>query len=574
MRGSERGIHWTRWLWLPIVVPALVLAWLAWRSIASERELYLAELLAANQRLVTQQVAGIDARLQARVDDLAARMQEWGSDPDSVWMDPERIVLLGLRRGETGSRLLFGRGLCEDKGPDSSKVKLATSEFLESLQIELMDRIHAPCVETIDTNWLALREKQAAMAWSRSQHWQPLLENLFGALRARAQEAQLWMGDSAGLGAHLDHAGRGLSILRSQDGLCLVMREPLVPRGNGVLLLLDESKLLRKTIQDSLARVEGKRNHWGWRRQGQSGWSSFDGDTLEGMPMATGMLPRAGWEIGIWSERDELRTAARGRTVLLSLVLVLSLGVLLFTAWAAASAVDAQRQLLALKTDFVSNVTHELKTPLTSILMFAELLESGKAQARSQEFGGVIRKEAARLGSLIEGILSVARQEAGMGRPELVEVELRGLAEDLCRSLEPQATSKGVQLMVCGDGPLRIGTDPALLRSILQNLVDNAIKYGRSPGKVQVELEREKDQVRISVLDNGPGIAMDDQKKVFDRFFRGGSGLTRSISGTGLGLSIVRSAVSSLGGKIRLESSPEWGTRVTVTIPERSPGNG
>lgn len=573
MRGSERGIHWTRWLWLPIVVPALVLAWLAWRSIASERELYLAELLAANQRLVAQQVSGIDARLQERIDGLAARMQEWGSDPDSVWGD-EGTVLLGLRRGEGGARLLYGRGLCVDTGASARRTGIASTDSLEILQMELMDRIHAPCLETVDAGWLELREKLAQDGWSRSQHWRPLLENLFGALRARAREARLWKDDSAQLGKVLESASRGLSTTRSRHGLCVVMREPLVPRGNGVLLLLDETLLLREAIRDSLGPLAVKRNHWGWRRQGQEGWTTFEGDSLEGAPMATGALSRAGWEIGIWSERDELRTAARGRTVLLSLVLVLSLGVLLFTAWAAASAVDAQRQLLALKTDFVSNVTHELKTPLTSILMFAELLESGKALARAQEFGGVIRKEAARLGALIEGILSVARQEAGMGKPELVEVELRGLAEDLCRSLEPQATSKGVQLMVCGDGPLRIGTDAALLRSILQNLVDNAIKYGRSPGRVQVELEREKGSVRIAVLDNGPGIAMDDQTKVFDRFFRGGSGLTRSISGTGLGLSIVRSAVSSLGGKIRLESSPEWGTRVTVTIPERSPGNG
>jgi signal transduction histidine kinase len=563
-----------RWLWLPIVVPALILAWLAWRAVASERELYHAELVAVNQRLVGQFVGSVDSRLQESLEALAIHMQEWGADSDSVWTDTSGIVLLGLRQGEGISRLLVSAGLCED----SSYVMAGRpgQEPLEQVQLDLLHTIHSPCVGSIDTVALRVQERQAALEWNQAPHWRPLLESLFKQVWARAREAQLWRQDSLELRSALNAKSRGIVMQRGRSGLMMTMREPLVPKGNAVLCLLDEKRLLGASLEatrpDSFDKPNGTR--WGWRGPGGP-WLSFSGARMQGEPMATGLLTRlGGWEIGAWPEMQDLQTAARGRMVILSLVLVLSLGVLIFTAWAAASAVDAQRQLLALKTDFVSNVTHELKTPLTSILMFAELLESGKAQARSQEFGGVIRKEAARLGALIEGILSVARQEAGMGRPTFAEVEIRGLAEDLCRSLEPQATSKGVQLMVCGDGPLRLTTDSAMFRSILQNLVDNAIKYGRSPGKVQVEMLREKGAIRISVLDNGPGIAMDEQRKVFDRFFRGGSGLTRTISGTGLGLSIVRSAVESLGGKIRLESSAEWGTRVTVTIPEGSPGNG
>lgn len=576
MRGTERRIHWTRWLWLPIVIPALVLAWLAWRSVASERELYHVELVAVNQRLVGQLVGSVDVRLQGTLDGIAGHMQEWGADPDSVWPDSSKVVLLGLRKGEGRFRLLHGQGLCLD----SARMTVASGvgEPLERIQMDLLQRIHAPCQLPADTLRLSALERQATSGWNQAPQWRPLLESLFGLAWARAREAALWQRDSLELQAAQANGARGLAMIKAKDGLILTVREPLVPKGNVVTCLLDERRLMAQALvvadlQPGMTENIKSTRRWGWRAAG-GGWRSFSGQALVGEPMAVGALARVpGWEIGVWPETGELKNAARGRTLLLSLVLVLSLGVLLFTAWAAASAVDAQRQLLALKTDFVSNVTHELKTPLTSILMFAELLESGKALARSQEFGGVIRKEAARLGALIEGILSVARQEAGMGRPSLTEVDVRGLAEELCHSLEPQATSKGVRLMVCGDACMEIRTDVALFRSILQNLVDNAIKYGRSPGKVQVELVRDKHGIQVSVLDNGPGIPADDQKKVFDRFFRGGSGLTRTISGTGLGLSIVRAAANSLGGKIRLESSPEWGTRVTVTIPEGSPGN-
>lgn len=161
-----------------------------------------------------------------------------------------------------------------------------------------------------------------------------------------------------------------------------------------------------------------------------------------------------------------------------------------------------------------------------------------------------------------------------MGRLDISQLDAGRMAQELCSSLEPLAEGKGIRLDLRVQERVVLNSDPAMLRSILQNLIDNAIKYGRSRGRVEVELKKQGHEVVITVLDNGPGIPAEDQKKVFDRFFRGGSGLTRSISGTGLGLSIVRSAVETLGGKLKLESSSDWGTRVTVTIPDGSLKNG
>jgi two-component system phosphate regulon sensor histidine kinase PhoR len=574
--GTDRGTQWLRWIWVPIVLPALILAWLAWRAVAGERELYRTELTSAHQRLAAQLAGRADARLEESLEAIAAHMQEWGAVPESTWSDTSGELLLGLRVENGQEHLLSGPAHCPDISSPPRYVR--SEDSLEESQNQLLSLLHTPCAAwKADTSDLLAKRQALEDNLVQAPHWRPLLDELFQKTRYQAREAKIWQRDSNQLRALLAEGGRGMSIVRRNARLVVVLHEPLVPRGSAVVCLLDEDRMAQRVLSGLWAAELGKApsGSWGWRRPGIP-WQTLSGKAGEGTPMASVRLSRGSgdWLIGVWPETGELREAARGRTVLLALVLTISLGILLFTSWATANAVDAQRELLAMKTDFVSNVTHELKTPLTSILMFAELLESGKAAARSQEFGAVIRREGLRLSSLIEGILAVARQEAGLGRLEIATLDAFAVAEELCRSLEPQAARKGIRLALSGTSPLKLESDASLIRSILQNLIDNAIKYGSANGRVEVEALQDGDSVRISVLDNGPGIPVQDQKKVFDRFFRGGSGLTRSISGTGLGLSIVRSAAQSLGGKVRLESSSEWGTRVTVTIPAGSPKNG
>jgi len=578
-RGADNGPRWTRWIWVPIVLPALILAWLSWRAVAGERELYRVELIAAHQRFVTQLAGRANVKLEQELETIASHMQDWGAHSDSTWMDTGGIVLLGLRNEEGQERLLGGSTrVCLD----SNRKELGTvrsnwpMDSLESTHQELIAILHDPCLAwSRDTTKLLATRKGLEPALSMAPQWRALMDELFERAQARIREADLWKSDSGELRSVLSGRGRGMSLLRGSRFLVMVLREPLVPKGIVVVCALDEARLADRVFMDLQTNEPRTKSAWGWKSP-FSEWKPLSGRPEEGEPMASARLTRGSgdWVIGVWPPMGEIRQAAKGRTVMLALVLAISLGILLFTAWATASAVDAQRQLLALKTDFVSNVTHELKTPLTSILMFAELLESGKALNRAQEFGGVIRKEAARLGALIEGILAVARQEAGMGRLDISQLDAGRMAQELCSSLEPLAEGKGIRLDLRVQDRVVLNSDPAMLRSILQNLIDNAIKYGRSRGRVEVELRKLGHDVVITVLDNGPGIPAEDQKKVFDRFFRGGSGLTRSISGTGLGLSIVRSAVETLGGKLKLESSSDWGTRVTVTIPDGSLKNG
>ena len=206
-------------------------------------------------------------------------------------------------------------------------------------------------------------------------------------------------------------------------------------------------------------------------------------------------------------------------------------------------------------------VSHDLRTPLTRLRLRAELVDDEKLREQ-------MAADLDAMAAMIDATLDYLRglQDAEVARPIDMNALLQSLAED--------AAVLGKIIHVDGNAQSPYPGRLLALRRAVQNLIDNAIKYGGTDGRVDVNISLGGASLCISVLDNGPGIPIQDQKKVFDRFFRGGSGLTRSISGTGLGLSIVRSAAQSLGGKVRLESSSEWGTRVTVTIPAGSSKNG
>ncbi len=566
--GTEHT-RWLRWIWIPIVLPAFILAALAWRAVSSERALYHNEILAAHQKLAAQLAGHAGDLLAEEMETVGSRMQAWGASADSVWQDTSGIVVLGLRTDNGRESLLAGSTECREV--PAKVVYPAGADSLETAQNELLAHLYTPCAAwTADTSYLPRMEADLQNDLTEASHWRPLLNDLWSRLRFQARETAIWRGDSAALRRFLNRDHRGMNSDRVGGYMAIVLHEPLVPRGISVLCLLDEERLARRSLTDrwDAGLEKPLSGSWGWRHAGQK-WRILSGHPGEAKPLATAWVAQGhlDWQIGVWPETRQLQQAARGRTRQLAAVLIISLGILLVTAWTTSRALEAQRQLLAMKTDFVSNVTHELKTPLTSVLLYAELLESGKAPSRAAEFGGVIRREAARLSVLIEGILAVARQEAGMGRLELSQLDVHALAQELCHALEPQAARKRISLSLTGPSPLMMESDPGLCRSILQNLIENAIKYGRPDGRVDVDIHYRKNTVRLTVADDGPGIATEDQKKVFDRFFRGGNGLTRSISGTGLGLSIVKSAVRTLGGRIHLESSPGQGTRMTVTIP-------
>ena len=220
------------------------------------------------------------------------------------------------------------------------------------------------------------------------------------------------------------------------------------------------------------------------------------------------------------------------------------------------------------RQEFTANVSHELKTPLQSIIGSAELMENGIVKEEDiPRFIGHIRKEASRLVFLIDDIIRLSQLDEGAEMPH-EDVSLKVLSEEVCETLTDAAKLKDVTLEVTGDDGVINGVR-RLLYEVVYNLCDNAIKYNTPGGKVEVAVAEQQGSVKISVSDTGIGIAPEHQDKVFERFYRVDKSHSKQSGGTGLGLSIVKHAVQYHHGKITVESELNKGTTVSVLFDTR-----
>lgn len=226
--------------------------------------------------------------------------------------------------------------------------------------------------------------------------------------------------------------------------------------------------------------------------------------------------------------------------------------------------ISARYAAEASRREFTANVSHELKTPLTSISGYAEIIESGIAKTEDvPAFAGKIRAEAKRLVALVNDILELSRldEKQGMGAKE--HVALLPMLEGLAESFATIASEKGVALSVEGCNATVEGY-PVLLRELFHNLIDNAIKYTPAGGSVTVHLSRPDGHICCTVQDTGIGIPEEHQPHVFERFYRVDKSHSRQTGGTGLGLAIVKHVAEVHQAQVMLESKPQEGTAVSV----------
>lgn len=215
------------------------------------------------------------------------------------------------------------------------------------------------------------------------------------------------------------------------------------------------------------------------------------------------------------------------------------------------------------RREFTANVSHELKTPLQSIIGSAELLENGIVKEEDvPRFVGRIRTEASRLVTLIEDIIGLSELDEGIELPR-ESVSLKEISQEVVEILTNTAKNKDVSLEVSGDEGKITGVR-RLLYEIIYNLCDNAIKYNVSGGSVKVSVIEKADDVYLQVEDTGLGIEPEHQEKVFERFYRVDKSHSKQSGGTGLGLSIVKHAVQYHQGKIEMESEPGKGTTISI----------
>ena len=218
------------------------------------------------------------------------------------------------------------------------------------------------------------------------------------------------------------------------------------------------------------------------------------------------------------------------------------------------------------RREFTANVSHELKTPLQSIMGSAELLENGLVRPEdTQVFLRRIREQSARLVRLIDDIIHLSQLDEKAELP-VEKISLDDLAKQEIQSLSAAAEAQNITVSYDAS-PVCITAPRPLLHEILYNLLDNAIKYNVPGGKVFLEITRKGKNVALTVRDTGIGIPPEHQSRIFERFYRVDKSHSRQIGGTGLGLSIVKHAVLDLGGEISVQSAPGKGTAILVTLP-------
>ncbi|WP_299651409.1 ATP-binding protein [uncultured Jannaschia sp.] len=230
----------------------------------------------------------------------------------------------------------------------------------------------------------------------------------------------------------------------------------------------------------------------------------------------------------------------------------------------------------SMRRDFVANVSHELKTPLTAILGFIETLQGParddpKGQAR---FLSLMALEASRMNRLVSDLLSLSRLEGQSRRRPTDRLDLIVVLGEAIDPIRPGAEAEGVTFDLHGPDAAPAPGDRDQLIQVFANLLENAIKYGARPGTVEIVVDRiAREPVirgpawRIAVSDQGPGIAPEHIPRLTERFYRVDTGRSRATGGTGLGLAIVKHIVNRHRGRLRIESEPGQGTRVTVTLP-------
>jgi two-component system phosphate regulon sensor histidine kinase PhoR len=228
------------------------------------------------------------------------------------------------------------------------------------------------------------------------------------------------------------------------------------------------------------------------------------------------------------------------------------------------------RRLETMRRDFVANVSHELKTPLTAVRGFAETLLSGGVPPQDVEkYLGVILKHAERLGSLIDDLLELSRIESRKVPLQRTAVDVGRVVSGVMSGIEPQLRSKSLSVKLTEETstPTEALADRRAVEQVLTNLLDNAAKYTNPGGHIEVRLGTARDQVRVEVKDDGIGIPEEDMPRIFERFYRVEKARSRDLGGTGLGLAIVKHLVQAMGGDIFVESRIGRGSRFTFTLP-------
>lgn len=276
------------------------------------------------------------------------------------------------------------------------------------------------------------------------------------------------------------------------------------------------------------------------------------------------------WEVAVFM-LDPSRFAQSARALrltigLLIVVLLLAIGI---GSWLIVTDLKRQLTLARQKTDFVSNVSHELKTPLTSIRMFSELLAENRVEdaARQRQFLRIITAETARLTRLINNVLDFARMERGEKKYKLESFDLRAIVDEICSTYRPHLEEHGFAFeCITPDRPVTVRADRDAMAQVLVNLLSNAEKYSTDHKDITVQLTHHE----LRVCDRGLGVPTGCEEKIFEQFFRAHDSLASGIQGSGLGLTLAQQIVRAHGGTLRYEPREHGGSCFVMRLPDEN----
>jgi signal transduction histidine kinase len=280
--------------------------------------------------------------------------------------------------------------------------------------------------------------------------------------------------------------------------------------------------------------------------------------------------PFSNWKAGVGLKNTNLDELARnsflhsaGATLLVLIFLFVGMALII-------RATDREARLAQAKSNFVANVSHELKTPLSLLSLFSEILELGlvDTEEKKTEYYSIIRHESLRLNNVIDNILDFAKIEAGRKTYTFAESDMAEVIENVLSSYRYQITNSGFDVQT----NLKPGLPPVVIdrdamAQAISNLVDNAIKYSRDVKQLSIKTQTLGSDLSIEVADHGIGIPRAEQAKVFEKFYRVGNGFVHDVKGSGLGLSLVKHIIEAHKGTISLESDVGKGSRFTILLP-------
>lgn len=273
------------------------------------------------------------------------------------------------------------------------------------------------------------------------------------------------------------------------------------------------------------------------------------------------------WRLTAAATHQESEPPNRQMLLLAGLSLVIVL--VLTGSYAVVKAVSRELAVAQLQTDFVSAVSHEFRSPLTTLRSMSEMLERGRvpSEERKQRYYSLISRETQRLHRLVEDLLDFGRMEAGKKQYDKRPTEMSTLVSQVVAETSEEYAARGFEISIRGMSTGLVLGDPDALRTAVRNLLENAVKYSADSRRVDVEVRSAEGRVSVSVQDYGMGISRAELKKIFRKFERGSAAKASSIQGTGLGLAMVHGILRAHGGSVRVETEENHGSTFTLLIP-------